>query len=195
MKTQFHAPGGVFVYSFETESGEKQVLILRPGDHVTIDEIEIIVTIEYIDALYSITHRTELDDIYYLKELDTMFEKQKSRKYRSEDGFSEDPVESLCDRERYFTIQLNHGKRIVLKRGGQTRRLAPALAAVERIKKKLSPKELDLFYSIYGCGMMQTEYAEQNGLKKTAANNRVVRFKEKAKRLLAEEGIDDDFFG
>lgn len=194
MKTQFHAPEGVFVYSFETKSGEKQVLILRPGDHVTINGIEITVTIEYIDALYSITHRTELDDLYYLKELDVMFEKRKSKKCRSEDGFVEDPVEALCDRECYFTIQLNHGKKIVLKRGGQTSKLAPALAAMEKIKKKLSQKDLDLFYCIYGCGMKQTEYAQLYGLKKTAANNRVARFNEKVRKLLAEEGIDDDFF-
>ena len=195
MKKDFHAPGGIFIYPFKTENDTEVELVLRPGDQVTINGISVTVTIEYIDALYSIVHRSELNDEYYMKGLDVMFEKSKIRKNYEKVGFVDNPLEGLCSRDKYFTIQLNHGKKIVLKRGEQTRRLAPAVAAVERIKKRLSPKDLDLYYSIYGCEMKQTEYAEQKGLKKTAANNRVVRFNEKFKKMLAEEGIDEDYFG
>ena len=187
MKTQFKAPGGVFVYPIKTETGSEDEVVLRPGDQVTINGISVTVTIEYIDALYSIVHRTELDDEYYLKGLDVMFEKSKEKNNFGKDGYTEDPLEGLCCRERYFTIQLNHGRKIVLKKGGQTRRLAPALDALERIKSKLSPREMDLFHDIYGQGLKQVEYAERYGLKKTAANNRVVRFNAKIKRMLAED--------
>lgn len=194
MKETFNAPGGIFIYPFKTENDTEVELVLRPGDQVTINGISVTVTIEYIDALYSIVHRTELNDEYYMKGLDVMFEKSKAKNNYGKDGVVEDPLEGLCCRERYFTIQLNHGRKIVLKKGGQTRQLAPALEALERIKSKLSPRELDLFHDIYGQGLKQVEYAERHGLKKTAANNRVIRFNAKIKRMLADEGIDDDFF-
>ena len=67
MKETFNAPGGIFIYPFKTENDTEVELVLRPGDQVTINGISVTVTIEYIDALYSIVHRTELNDEYYMK--------------------------------------------------------------------------------------------------------------------------------
>ena len=194
MERIFNAPGGIFVYPFTNSNGTEEWLVLRPGDQVTINGIEVTISIEYINVMYSIIHRSELNDEYYWKELDRMFESKKSKKNYGSDGCYVDPLEILCSRDTFFTVKLNHGRKVVLKKGKQTRRLAPALEALERIKESLSPKELDLFYSIYGCGMKQTEYAQLYGLKKTAINNRIKRFNEKIRKLLAEEGIDDEFF-
>ncbi len=189
-KVQFKAPGGRLVYPLKNQNGKEDIIVLRPGDCVVRNGIEESLSIELINEMYSIIHRTELDDEYYEKEVDIMFEKQKRRKENGKNDHMDYAVDALYDRVRYMTIQSN-GRKIVLEKGGLTHNLQPAIDVVVELVKEFSPAELDIFYDIFGAGLTQAEAARQSGLSRTAYNNRYCRLLTKVEKKLKERGIDE----
>lgn len=189
-KVQFKAPGGKLFYPLKDSSGKDDIIVLQSGDRVVINGTEETLSVELINELYSIIHRTELDDEYYEKEIDIMFEMQKRTSNNQKYGHMDNAIDSLYDRVRYMTIQ-SKGRKIVLEKGGLTHNLQPAIDVVIEMIKEFSPAELDIFYDIFGAGLTQAEAARQSGLSRTAYNNRYCRFLAKVKKKLEENGIDE----
>ena len=194
-KTKFNAPGRVFDYRIKVDvEGHSETLSIKPGDKVFVDKVEKVVSEEYINELYSITHRIDLDDRYYEDNRDKVFDDQKKKQDDSSGNTGSDPFDTVLFADVYgachmynkagnYTSQVNHDSKVYR-----------ALIAIEAIKDSLTEAQLDLLYDMYGKGMGQSELARKYGVSKQAIDNRKRKMLTRIKKLLAERGVDEDFF-